>query len=133
MALVLDKPVRLDRFGYNLDMSEETAGSRDDLFARALPSAGLVDYQSGSVVSRTILKKSTGNVTLFAFDAGEGLSEHTAPFDALVFILDGSAEITIAGEALTASAGEFVIMPADRPHSLRANERFKMALVMIRS
>ena len=133
MALVLDKPARLDRFGYNLDMSEETAESRDDLFARALPSAGLVDYQSGSVVSRTILKKSTGTVTLFAFAAGEGLSEHTAPFDALVFILDGSAEITIDGEALTASAGEFVIMPADRPHSLRANEQFKMALVMIRS
>ena len=114
-------------------MSEETAESRNDLFARALPSAGLVDYQSGSVVSRTILKKSTGNVTLFAFDAGEGLSEHTAPFDALVFVLDGMVEITIAGETMTASAGEFVVMPADRPHSLRANERFKMALVMIRS
>ncbi len=114
-------------------MNQDAKESPNDLFAQALSSAGLVDYQSGSVVSRTILKKGTGNVTLFAFDAGEELSEHTAPFDALVFILDGRAEITIAGETLTAAAGEFVIMPADSPHALRANERFKMALVMIRS
>jgi len=93
----------------------------------------LVDYQTGSVISRTIIKKPTGTVTLFAFDEGEGLSEHTAPFDALVYILDGEAEVTIGGRPLVAGAGEMVIMPADQPHSLKAIKRFKMALVMIRS
>lgn len=112
-------------------MAENGPGS--ELVAQALVAADLVDYQAGSVVSRTIMKKPAGTVTLFAFDAGEGLSEHTAPFDALVFILDGTAEITISGRALEAGAGQLVIMPADQPHSLQARERFKMALVMIRS
>ncbi|MBL7928668.1 MAG: cupin domain-containing protein [Bacteroidia bacterium] len=92
-----------------------------------------VGYSSGSVVSKTLLKKPSGNVTLFAFDKGESLSEHTAPFDALVQLLDGTAEITIGGKLFTLHAGESVIMPADVPHSLKAMEKFKMMLVMIRS
>ena len=93
----------------------------------------LVVYQSGSVVSRTLLKKSTGTVTLFAFDAGQALSEHTAPFDALVHILDGEAEITISGKPIRARAGDLVLMPANEPHALLAATRFKMLLTMIRS
>ena len=105
----------------------------EDIIARPIDMVSLVDYQTGSVISRTIIKKPTGTVTLFAFDEGEGLSEHTAPFDALVYILDGEAEVTIGGRPLVAGAGEMVIMPADQPHSLKAIKRFKMALVMIRS
>lgn len=108
-------------------------GVMKDLEAQAIDMAALVDYQPGSVVSRTIIKKPAGTVTLFAFGEGEGLSEHTAPFDALAYILDGEAEITISGRSLRAKAGEMVIMPADRPHSLKAPVPFKMALVMIRS
>lgn len=94
---------------------------------------GLVEYQAGSVVSREIIRQKTGTVTLFAFDRGQGLSEHTAPFDALVHVLDGEAEITISGESHLVKAGEMIIMPAGRPHALKALERFKMLLVMIRS
>lgn len=94
--------------------------------------SGLVEYQEGSVVSRIVLKKSTGTVTAFAFDAGQGLSEHTAPFDALVQMLDGEAEITVAGETLQLTAGEAAILPANVPHALAATERFKMLLTMIR-
>ena len=93
----------------------------------------LVAYQSGSVVSRTLVKKPTGTVTLFAFDAGQTLSEHTAPFDALVHILDGEAEITISGKPIRARAGEVVLMPANQPHALLAITPFKMLLTMIRS
>lgn len=93
----------------------------------------LVEYQDGAVVSRTLVEKKTGTVTLFAFAAGQGLSEHTAPFDALVQILDGEVEITISGRALHLKAGEMVIMPANEPHALRALTRFKMLLTMIRS
>ena len=91
-----------------------------------------VDYASGSVVSKTLLKKDIGNITLFAFDQGQGLSEHTAPFDAVVYILDGQAEITIGGQPQTVSAGEMLIMPANISHALQANVPFKMLLVMIR-
>jgi len=94
---------------------------------------GLVDYQEGAVVSRTVIDKETGTVTLFAFDKGQGLSEHTAPFDALAYILDGEAEITIAGQAQRVSGGEMLIMPAHQPHALTAAQPFKMLLVMIRS
>ena len=93
----------------------------------------LVDYQAGSVVSKTLIDKQTGTVTLFAFDKGQGLSEHTAPFDAMVQVLEGSVEITISGQVYTVSAGEILIMPADEPHGLKAQERFKMLLTMIRS
>ena len=94
--------------------------------------AGLVDYQQGSVVSREVIRRGSGTVTVFAFDAGQGLSEHTAPFDAMVHILDGRAEITIDGKPCPVSAGEMLIMPANRPHALHARERFKMLLTMLR-
>ena len=94
--------------------------------------AELVSYQDGSIVSRTLAKKNGGNLTLFAFDAGQSLSEHSAPFDAVVQILDGEAELVIGGERVTACAGKTVLMPADIPHAVHAPERFKMLLVMIR-
>lgn len=105
----------------------------DDLEAQAVDLSDLVEYQEGSVVSRTIIKKDTGTVTLFAFDERQELSEHTAPFDALVYVLDGEAEIIISGKALRSKAGEMVIMPANQPHTLKAPKKFKMLLVMIRS
>jgi quercetin dioxygenase-like cupin family protein len=92
----------------------------------------LVAYQDGSVVSRQIVGATGGTVTLFAFAEGEGLSEHTTPFDALVYILDGEAEVVISGKALHLKDGEMVIMPANRPHSLRATQAFKMMLIMMR-
>ncbi|UCF01103.1 MAG: cupin domain-containing protein [Deltaproteobacteria bacterium] len=93
--------------------------------------ANHVDYAEGSVVSKTLLKKNTGTITLFSFVAGQGLSEHTAPFDAVVHILDGRAEITIGGKPHEVKSGEMLIMPANVPHALHAAERFKMLLVMI--
>ena len=93
----------------------------------------LVDYQAGAVVSSTLIKKEKGTVTLFAFDEGQGLSEHTAPFDAMVQVLDGRVEVSISGKPHTLGAGDMVVMPANRPHALRALERFKMMLIMIRS
>ena len=105
----------------------------DSLLARAVKLTDLVSYQNGSVVSREIVSGKTGTVTLFAFDAGQGLSEHTAPFDALVYLLDGEADITISGKTLHLKEGEMVIMPANEPHALKATKRFKMMLVMIRS
>jgi quercetin dioxygenase-like cupin family protein len=93
----------------------------------------LAGYQEGAVVSRTVVDKPVGTITAFAFDAGEGLSEHTAPYDAFVQVLDGEAEINIEGTVQTVGAGEIVIMPANKPHSLRAVKRFKMLLVMIRA
>ncbi len=93
----------------------------------------LVQYQTGSVVSRQIVKREKGNVTLFAFDKGQELSEHTAPFDALVHMIDGEAEITISGKPIRTKAGEMVIMPANQPHALKAVSRFKMVLTMIRA
>ena len=93
----------------------------------------LVDYQEGAVVSRSLLKRSGGTVTLFAFDEGQSLSEHTAPFDAIAHVLEGEAEITIAGTPLKVSAGEMVLMPAHQPHAVNARTRFKMLLTMIRS
>src|SRR3972149_3925259 len=88
----------------------------------------LIDYQEGSVVSRTIIDKNAGTVTLFAFDEGEGLSEHTAPYDALVYILDGDAEVTISGKPIRLKKGELTIMPANKPHALSAVTQFKMLL-----
>jgi quercetin dioxygenase-like cupin family protein len=95
--------------------------------------AGLVKYQEGAVVSRTLVGRATGTVTLFAFDEGQSLSEHTAPFDALAHVLEGEAEIVVSGKPLPTKAGEAVLMPANQPHSLRALTRFKMLLTMIRS
>jgi quercetin dioxygenase-like cupin family protein len=93
----------------------------------------LVAYQEGSVVSKTLIDKKTGTVTLFAFAKGQGLSEHTAPFDAMVCVLDGVAEIAIAGNPVIVKQGEMIIMPANKPHALKAVEQFKMMLTMIRS
>lgn len=95
--------------------------------------ANMIEVQNGSVVSKTVIDKKTGTVTLFAFDSGQGLSEHTAPFDALVCVLEGTVEITISGQPATVQQGEMLIMPANRPHALQAITPFKMMLVMIRS
>ncbi len=93
----------------------------------------MIEYQEGSVVSKTIIDKQTGTVTLFAFGKGEGLSEHTAPFDAMVYIIDGQAEVTISDNQNRLKVGEMIIMPANEPHALKAPEQFKMMLVMIKS
>ena len=99
----------------------------------AVKTAELVNYQDGSIVSREIVKRPTGNVTVFAFDEGQGLSEHTAPFDALVQVLEGEVEITISGKPQHLQGGELVLLPANQPHALKAIKRFKMILTMIRS
>lgn len=103
------------------------------LMSKAIDMAALVNYQEGAVVSKTVIAKKTGTVTVFAFDKGQGLSTHSAPFDALVQILDGEAKITIAGKPLKVGEGEMVIMPANKPHALKALKPFKMMLVMVKS
>ena len=103
------------------------------LIRKVLNFADLINYQEGAVVSREIIRKKTGTVTLFAFDKGQGLSEHTAPFDALVQILDGESDIRISGKTFRVKEGEMIIMPANEPHALKAVKRFKMALTMISS
>ena len=100
---------------------------------QAINLAENVEYSADSIVSKTLVDKPSGTVTLFAFDAGQSLSEHTAPFDAMVTVLDGQAEITIDGQALTATTGQMVIMPANIPHAVKAVDAFKMLLIMIRS
>jgi quercetin dioxygenase-like cupin family protein len=100
--------------------------------AEAVALPDLVAYQEGSIVSRTLVKRNGGTLTLFAFDAGQALSEHTAPFDAVVQVLDGRAELVIGGKTVTAEAGRTVLMPANVPHAVRAVERFKMLLTMAR-
>ncbi len=92
-----------------------------------------ITYQDGSIVSRQVLKKKSGSVTLFAFDQGQGLSEHTAPYDALAHVLEGNVEITIAGKPHRLRGGEMILMPAGQPHAVKAVERFKMILTMLRS
>jgi quercetin dioxygenase-like cupin family protein len=109
------------------------SGPAESLIGRAVEMNGLVSYQSGSVVSRTLIDRKIGTITLFTFDDGQGLSEHTAPFDAFVQIFDGVADVTIDGKVQRVSSGEFIIMPANIPHSLKAVEKFKMMLVMIRA
>ena len=104
-----------------------------ELVARAVRVSDLVSYQEGSIVSRTIVDRDAGTVTLFAFDRGQGLSEHTAPYDALVYVLDGEAEVVISGKPIHLKEGEMVMMPANEPHALKAARRFKMMLTMIRS
>jgi quercetin dioxygenase-like cupin family protein len=93
----------------------------------------LIEYQKGSVVSRTLINRKTGTITLFSFDKGEGLSEHIAPFDAMVLVLDGTAEINISGKANIVKGGEMIVLPVGKPHSLKAIEKFKMILIMIKS
>ena len=101
--------------------------------AEAQDLKGMIEYQADSIVSRTLIDKQSGTVTLFAFGEGQGLSEHTAPFDAMVYIADGEAEVVISGSPHRLTAGQMIIMPANEPHSLKAVERFKMVLVMIKS
>ena len=101
--------------------------------AQATSLIDLASYQEGAVVSRTIIDKKTGTVTFFAFDEGQGLSEHAAPYDALVYLFEGEAEITISGKMIHAKEGEMIIMPANQPHALKATRKFKMLLIMIRS
>lgn len=104
----------------------------DDYKGKAIELATGVEYSAGSVVSKTILDKKTGTLTLFAFDKGQGLSEHTSPYDATVLIVDGVAQLTVGGTAHEVKTGQLFIMPASVPHSVRALERFKMLLIMIR-
>ena len=104
-----------------------------DLAAKTVNLAGLVSYQEGSVVSRTLIDKKTGTVTLFAFDQDQGLSEHTAPYDALLYVLEGEAAVTVAGKPLTLKQGEATILPTHQPHALTAKTKFKMLLTMIKS
>jgi len=115
-----------------MTLSNNKAG-KNTLTEQVFTMADLIEYQAGSVVSRTVIDQKTGTLTLFAFAAGQGLSEHTAPFDALVYLLDGEAEIAIAGKPYRLHQGEMIIMPANKPHALKAIEDFKMLLVMIRS
>jgi len=103
------------------------------LVAKASNLEGLIDYQEGSVVSRTIIDKKTGTITLFAFDENQGLSEHTAPYDAMVYVLDGEVEVTISSRPVRLKQGEMTIMPANEPHALTAKTKFKMLLTMIKS
>jgi len=109
------------------------ADVQESIIGRALELKGLIAYQEGAVVSKTLVDRGIGTITLFSFDAGQGLSEHTAPFDAFVQVVDGEAEVTISGVDSPVRAGEILIMPAHQPHSLKAQERFKMLLVMIRA
>ena len=114
-------------------MTATTPNPSEIVAAEALPLLDLANYQAGSIVSRVILKREKGNVTLFAFDEGQGLSEHTAPFDALVQALEGDAEVMVAGKLIVAKAGHVVLLPAGQPHAVKAITRFKMVLTMIRS
>lgn len=115
-------------------MSSQQAPNKHEMpVAKVVGLIDLVNYQEGAVVSRALVSRTTGTVTLFAFDEGQGLSEHTAPFDAVAHILEGEAEITISGNALRTKAGDAVLMPANQPHSLKTIVRFKMLLTMIRS
>jgi quercetin dioxygenase-like cupin family protein len=107
--------------------------TKNELIAKASNLVDMIGYQEDSVVSRTLIDKKNGTVTLFAFDEKQGLSEHTAPFDALTYILEGEVEITILGKPITLKEGELTIMPANHPHALMAKTKFKMLLTMIKS
>jgi quercetin dioxygenase-like cupin family protein len=113
--------------------SQQAQGKREMPIAEVVRLIDLVNYQEGSVVSRTVINRAKGTVTLFAFDEGEGLSEHTAPFDAIAYVLEGESEITVSGKSLRTTAGEAVLLPANQPHALKALGKFKMLLTMIRS
>jgi len=113
--------------------SQQSPSKREIPIAEVVRLLDLVHYQEGAVVSRTLINRATGTVTLFAFDEGQALSEHTAPFDALAHLLEGEAEIVVSGKPLLTKAGEAVLMPAHQPHSLKAVTKYKMLLTMIRS
>lgn len=109
-----------------------TRESKQELLGRVFEMKDLVEYQTGTVASRMIINNKAGSITLFSFDKDEGLSEHTAPYDAVVIILDGECEVWVAGKSYEMNAGQTIIFPANAPHALSATSRFKMALVMIR-
>jgi quercetin dioxygenase-like cupin family protein len=114
-------------------MSDNKRKDKENLLAKILNLQNLTTYQKGSIVSKTLINEKTGTVTLFAFDKGQGLSEHTAPFDAMVYIFDGEAKIFISKKPFLLKKGEMIIMPANKPHSLKAIRKFKMMLIMIKS
>jgi quercetin dioxygenase-like cupin family protein len=118
--------------GFTPEQRKKSDSNREDLVGKVLQVNDLVQYQDGTVASRMIVFKKTGTITLFAFDAGEGLSEHSAPFDAILTVTDGEAEVTIAGSPLTVRTGEMIILPANKPHGVQAKQRFRMTLTMIR-
>ncbi len=105
----------------------------NELKGQAIILAGMVEYQPGSIVSRTVIDKDAGTLTLFAFETNQGLSEHTAPFDALLYVFDGEAEIRVSGKPILVRAGMVTLLPAGEPHSVKALTRFKMMLVMVRA
>ncbi len=113
-------------------VKKSTSKKEVDIRGQVLELHQLVEYQKGSIVSRTLVSRKTGTVTLFAFDRGQGLSEHTAPYDAMVCVLDGEVEITISGKPFRLRKGNMIIMPAREPHALKALKKFKMLLIMIR-
>ena len=113
-------------------MTEKNIIILKEIISQSKKLTELIDYQDASVVSKIIIQKPTGNITLFAFDIEQGLSEHTAPFDALVFILEGTSEITISGEKHVINENEILIMPANKPHALHATKKFKMLLILLR-
>ena len=112
---------------------EHPPGKLEMAGAEAIALSGMINYQDGAVVSRTLIHRTAATITLFAFDEGQGLSEHTAPFDALAQVLEGEAEITVSSKPIAARAGDAVLMPANQPHALKALTPFKMLLTMIRS
>ena len=116
-----------------MDDKTKKQKSEGDLKGIAINLAGLAAYQDGAVVSRTLLKRAGGTITLFAFDEGQSLSEHTAPFDAVAHVLEGQADITISGAPFRVSVGEMLLLPANQPHAVHAPTRFKMLLAMIRT
>ncbi len=113
--------------------AKKEAPEKENLIGKAIKMSELVGYQPGSVVSREVINKTTGTVTIFAFDEGEGLSTHSAPFDAMVAVVDGECDITIDDKPNHLKAGDMIIMPAGHPHSVKALKKFKMLLIMIRS
>ena len=113
--------------------SQEKPKIDDKILGQVSRPTDMVEYQEGSVVSRTVVDQKSGTVTIFAFGAGQGLSEHTAPFNALVHILDGKARVTISGKPFDLGAGDAIVLPANQPHALQATSRFKMILTMIRA
>jgi len=116
-----------------MDQEKNQVQVDERILGRAVSAEVLAEYQEGAIVSRQLTSQKTGNVTVFAFDRGQALSEHTAPFHALVHVLDGTAQISIQGQRHTVPKGEVILMPANIPHAVKAEERFKMMLVMIRS
>ena len=114
-------------------MGNNNENKSNQLKAQASSLSDLIEYQEGAVVSRTIIDKPTGTVTVFAFDQNEGLSEHTASYDAMVYAIEGEVEVAISGKPVKLKQGELTIMPANEPHALTAKTKFKMLLVMIKS